>query len=690
MYFSCDLLTGNGEIDADELDVLFSSSLSQSDISITDKEYKQLIDSFMMEADADNDGVITFKELLSQFKKYPELLPNLPLNVPGLLQTPTRPKSSSTPALRKTLLFAPVNIFNWCIDRNNRNNLMLILVFLSINLALFVDAVFKWRAKGANWFLVVARGNGACLNLTCSLVVVLVLRKLLTHLRSTWVVKYIPIDENIDIHRYIGYAIGLQALCHTISHIGNADIAANESDGKFTMTELLFTNPHLTSLGHPWVAGTAFQTGWLLVAVLIIMIGLSMNCIRRTGYFQVFYVSHLFYAAFWILLLLHGPRFWKFFLLPGSLFLYEKVSNFIKRGGKSYIKEANLLSSRVMHFNVTHLEITKPTNFDYEPGDYVFIKIPSLAAYEWHPFTISSAPEKKDTFSLHIRCAGNWTSQLYDFIKSKICEDAENNNQPLGGERSEKERKSWKAAEKASVVSRRKKSLYAPNENSKIHKRSTIKQFESEVAKDDRLIQVLIEGPYGTPTRAIFNSEHAILIGGGIGITPFASILQSIMYRYRLSRQTCPNCDHSWMETLPTSLMTLKKVNFIWLNRDHKSFEWFIGLLAQMELEQDREDFENFLEMEMFMTNELRKSDMRGIALQMALQTMYKATQRDVLTGLKTRLQAGFPNWDKIFSDIDKNRRGCVELFFCGPPGLGVILHRFCKKYDFQYHTETF
>lgn len=74
-----DLLTGNGEIDADELDFLFSSSLSQSDISITDKEYKQLIDSFMMEADADSDGVITYKEMLSQFKKYPELLPNLPL-----------------------------------------------------------------------------------------------------------------------------------------------------------------------------------------------------------------------------------------------------------------------------------------------------------------------------------------------------------------------------------------------------------------------------------------------------------------------------------------------------------------------------------------------------------------------------------------------------------------------------------
>ena len=46
-----------------------------------------------------------------------------------------------------------------------------------------------------------------------------------------------------------------------------------------------------------------------------------------------------------------------------------------------------------------------------------------------------------------------------------------------------------------------------------------------------RLSQCYIDGPYGTPTRRIFASEHAVLIGAGIGITPFASILQSIMHR---------------------------------------------------------------------------------------------------------------------------------------------------------------
>lgn len=90
------------------------------------------------------------------------------------------------------------------------------------------------------------------------------------------------------------------------------------------------------------------------------------------------------------------------------------------------------------------------------------------------------------------------------------------------------------------------------------------------------------------------------------------------------------------------------QVNFIWINRDQKSFEWFIGMLAQMEMEQDQEEFEKFLNMQMYMTAQLHQNDMRGIALQMVLQTMHTKTNKDVLTGLKTRLQCGRPQWDKV------------------------------------------
>lgn len=45
------------------------------------------------------------------------------------------------------------------------------------------------------------------------------------------------------------------------------------------------------------------------------------------------------------------------------------------------------------------------------------------------------------------------------------------------------------------------------------------------------LRQVHVDGPYGTPSTRIFTVTHAVLIGAGIGVTPFASILQSVMMR---------------------------------------------------------------------------------------------------------------------------------------------------------------
>ena len=67
---------------------------------------------------------------------------------------------------------------------------------------------------------------------------------------------------------------------------------------------------------------------------------------------------------------------------------------------------------------VTNLMLTRPKRFNYQPGDYIFLKIPAIAKYEWHPFTISSSPEQ-DFLGLHIRSVGTWTNKLYDFVKDR-------------------------------------------------------------------------------------------------------------------------------------------------------------------------------------------------------------------------------------------------------------------------------
>ncbi len=135
---------------------------------------------------------------------------------------------------------------------------------------------------------------------------------------------------------------------------------------------------------------------------------------------QVFYMSHLLYYVYMILLVLHAPIFWKCILLPGAVFLLEKgftiLAIYMGRG-KTTIIEGVPLASRYMYrelelqyyynvilllqciisfstFRVTKVVIQRPPKFKFTAGDYVFVRIPEISAYEWHAFTISSAPEQ--------------------------------------------------------------------------------------------------------------------------------------------------------------------------------------------------------------------------------------------------------------------------------------------------------
>jgi len=52
-------------------------------------------------------------------------------------------------------------------------------------------------------------------------------------------------------------------------------------------------------------------------------------------------------------------------------------------------------------------------SFEYMGGQYVFLCVPSISLWQWHPFSLSSHPTA-DKVTLHIRVLGNWTRQLYD------------------------------------------------------------------------------------------------------------------------------------------------------------------------------------------------------------------------------------------------------------------------------------
>jgi hypothetical protein len=66
--------------------------------------------------------------------------------------------------------------------------------------------------------------------------------------------------------------------------------------------------------------------------------------------------------------------------------------------------------------------MTKPANFKYKSGMYLFLKCPQISSFEWHPFSITSAPG--DPFlSVHIRASGDWTTamrQIFTEVKERL------------------------------------------------------------------------------------------------------------------------------------------------------------------------------------------------------------------------------------------------------------------------------
>jgi ferredoxin-NADP reductase len=204
-------------------------------------------------------------------------------------------------------------------------------------------------------------------------------------------------------------------------------------------------------------------------------------------------------------------------------------------------------------------------------------------------------------------------------------------------------------------------------------------------------LKVFIDGPYGTPSVDIFDSEHAVLIAAGIGITPFASILQSLLFRYRQSRAKCPNCDHKISNKLMSQQdkLAVKRVDFIWITREQRSLEWFISIISQMEIEQ-RKNNESFLETHLYVTSAKRQSDLKTISLQYTIDCLFSEEESHLVDGLRKRTYYGRPNWDIVMQNLIRKQQGKINVFYCGPPALASTLTTKCKQYNLTFKKEVF
>ncbi|XP_034653678.1 NADPH oxidase 5 isoform X4 [Drosophila subobscura] len=883
-------IDGDGLIQHKELHDVIRHCIKENGMEFSEDQIEDLTSAMFEDADPHNSGEITYEALKNQLHKHGGLLENLSITIDRWLVPVTEDRPAVTGRLWNTI----PHQLTLAYMKNNQVFVTYLFFYIAVNLCLFISRAIQYRAS--NGFVIIARACGQCLNFNCAWVLVLMLRHSLTYLRGRGLSSYLPLDHHVYLHKLTGITISVLSLIHTIMHLFNFSIIVindpNINAGHYTIGEWLLTDrPGLFGL----IPGCANPTGVALLSILVVMFVCSQPFVRRKGSFEVFYWTHLLYVPFWILTLFHGPNFWKWFLLPGLVYIVERVLRYVwMRGehGKTYISSGLLLPSKVIH-----LVIKRPFNFNFRPGDYVFVNIPAIANYEWHPFTISSAPEQEDYMWLHIRTVGEWTTRLYRYFereqqklhKGEVGQHMhaiptpsfmllnETRNPALAGgmattaatstpqtdflarnmvgqagagppvrpPRQHRKLVAPQAPESAPATgvnrirsikktlqrtfSRKEpgepkskpsptgmlngafigdgeredpggfkqrpleKSISLPDISVKIKKRSRLKALralgrsESERTFDDKRVrrarnnsvglaylspqnkslaqsfrymrnkptiiafktpsmeehegqsqlamapensgspasraeqgqlskaessdrlqmtrlsltqteavskplEIFIDGPYGAPSSHIFGAQHAVLIGTGIGVTPFASILQSIMHRYWKARHSCPRCQFEWASEIPKSVMNLRKVDFFWINRDQRSFEWFVNLLSQLEIEQAELGgaMERFLDMHMYITSALQRTDMKAVGLQLALDLLHEKGKRDLITGLKTRTNAGRPNWDKVFKQLQAQQKGKVTVFYCGPPQLAKTLRYKCDQYGFSFRKECF
>jgi NADPH oxidase len=403
-----------------------------------------------------------------------------------------------------------------------------------------------------------SRGAGLVLAFDGGMILIPMLRNIIRVLRPklTWL---FPADENIWFHRQVAYQLAFWAMVHTTAHYVN-----------FINVERTQIRPGLALDIHYTQPGGI--TGHFMLLIMVLMYTTAHYKIRQQC-FEAFWYTHHLAFFFMIGIYTHAtgcfvrdsadpdlvPYFpfystdhclgylsWRFIIWPGIIYFGERVWREIRA------RRSTRLSKVLVHpSGAMELRIIKPS-FKYTSGQWLFIQIPELSRLQWHPFTITSAPEDPYV-SIHIRQVGDWTHALGELVGVGPSVVANLTKAAMKG--SEKEGQGF-ASGRGDFV---------------------------EIENSSRpLPTVRIDGPYGAPAEDVFDSEVAVLVGAGIGVTPFASILKHIWYRQKKG-----------------NLGALRRVEFFWVCRDTPSFGWFQSLLQEVEAAQTDP---NFLRINIYLT----------------------------------------------------------------------------------------
>lgn len=487
--------------------------------------------------------------------------------------------------------------------------------------------------------------------------------------KSYYVSRFINSDKSQSFHIYISICAICLATLHAIGHLSGTFNYGSRANRQDAVAALLGSD----AVPRPYVAYVRSLPGWSGLTALGILytIGLlSMPYIRLKSY-EVFQLGHLLIYAFIGLIMAHGtlgllqfPMMGILLAFPTLLIIMERV---VRISSAFYKIPAKLevLDEETVMITCT---IPKRRIWNYEAGQYIFLCVPQLSYFQWHPFTISTCTGRE--MQLRIKTDGDWTSKLQDLD----------------------------------------------------------------------LKHVSIDGPFGAPAQRFYDFDQTMIVGAGIGVTPFSGILNDLQVREdndwtrrrdseasnrfndnesqttqvaprsvaeRTSDTVTPtSSDRNYTAPPPASdvekhgperagldLTLYRRADFHWIVRDKNHLSWFSDLLNKVSRSEVSPGHSPNLDIRIHphLTKKFKNPPI-SLHIYRCLLEKHRTEAQPVspLTGLIASTHFGRPDFPKIMDQHyeemlalfgrDKQRRRRVGVFFCGAPVIGAQLADLCQQ----------
>ncbi|KAI4376139.1 hypothetical protein MLD38_013930 [Melastoma candidum] len=570
--------------------------------------------------------------------------------------------------------------------QENWRRVWVLALWVSIMIGLFMWKFFQYKQKSAfqimGYCLLTAKGAAETLKFNMALILLPVCRNTITWLRSTRVGLLVPFDDNINFHKTIAVAIVIGIILHVGDHlvcdfprlIHASDLIYNQ----YMVDDFGAQRPTYLDL----VKGPEGVTGILMLILMAVAFTLATRWFRRslvklpkpfdriTG-FNAFWYSHHLFVIVYVLLIIHGvflylvhkwyiKTTWMYLAVPVLLYGGERTLRFFRSG--MYTVRLNMVA--IYPGNVLTLRMEKPHQFKYKSGQYMFVQCPAISPFEWHPFSITSAPDD-DYLSVHIRQLGDWTQELKR-VFTAACEP------PVAG----------------------KSGLLRADETNK-----------------KCLPKLRIDGPYGAPAQDYLRYDVLLLVGLGIGATPFISILKDLINNIVREEEQADSVSGTgrMSDVSTTSVESPTSVNkvslrrkkplktsnayFYWVTREQGSFDWFKGVMNEV-ADQDKR---GVIEMHNYLTSVYEEGDARSALITMVQALNHAKSGVDIVSGTRVRTHFARPNWKKVLSRLSsKHQNARIGVFYCGAPVLAKELSKLCYDFNqkgstkFEFHKEHF